>query len=220
MDQLVKTLTLKQPWAAAIAFCGKDVENRSWAPPRSMVGERIAIHAGKSIEKEALEEVVSRYPWLEDGSYVRLGAVVATATLVGARRADDRDSVAERIRRSRWRNEETWGWLLEDVVAIPPIPIKGRLGLWALPDELARLASINTRAARHTPHPDAAPAELDRRVRQYLKELELPGEFARRSYAEGFRNTRPTARSLARQVVTRSMRSAFHQAFEAEEHAQ
>lgn len=43
----MKALTLLNPWAQAIAYWGKDVENRTWAPPASLVGERIAIHAGK-----------------------------------------------------------------------------------------------------------------------------------------------------------------------------
>jgi hypothetical protein len=44
----VKALTLHQVWASAIATGAKSHETRSWAPPKSLIGERIAIHAGKS----------------------------------------------------------------------------------------------------------------------------------------------------------------------------
>lgn len=42
-------LTLWPEWAWAIANLDKRVENRTWAPPISMVGKRIAIHSGASI---------------------------------------------------------------------------------------------------------------------------------------------------------------------------
>mgnify|MGYP003560963222 CR=1 FL=1 len=44
----MKALTLHAPWAHAVAWLGKPLENRGWPPPLSIVGERIAIHAGLS----------------------------------------------------------------------------------------------------------------------------------------------------------------------------
>jgi hypothetical protein len=43
----VKALTLHQPWASLVALGVKTIETRSWAAPRSLVGQHIAIHAGK-----------------------------------------------------------------------------------------------------------------------------------------------------------------------------
>lgn len=45
----MKAITLHPEWAHAIVHLGKRVENRNWRPPASLVGQRIAIHAGKSI---------------------------------------------------------------------------------------------------------------------------------------------------------------------------
>ena len=67
-------------------------ETRSWAPPKHLIGERIAIHAAKrKLTKAELRELPSmihhdisaRYGhfWEEDVPY---GAVVATAELGGA----------------------------------------------------------------------------------------------------------------------------------------
>jgi len=43
----MKALTLWPEWAWAVRRLGKDVENRTWRPPSSVVeGTRIAIHAG------------------------------------------------------------------------------------------------------------------------------------------------------------------------------
>lgn len=43
----MKALTVRQPWASLIVAGVKDVENRSWAAPERLVGERIGIHAAK-----------------------------------------------------------------------------------------------------------------------------------------------------------------------------
>jgi hypothetical protein len=45
----MKAITLWPEWAHAIVHLGKRVENRDWRPPASLIGQRIAIHAGKSI---------------------------------------------------------------------------------------------------------------------------------------------------------------------------
>jgi hypothetical protein len=41
-------LTVKQPWAEAIARHGKNVENRSRRPPAHLIGQRVAIHVGQA----------------------------------------------------------------------------------------------------------------------------------------------------------------------------
>ena len=51
----MKAITLKQPWASLVASGLKQVENRTWAVPRSIRGERIAIHAGKGFDPDGLE---------------------------------------------------------------------------------------------------------------------------------------------------------------------
>lgn len=44
-------LSIQQPWAYAILFLGKPVENRTW--PTKVRG-RIQIHAGKKLDKEGV----------------------------------------------------------------------------------------------------------------------------------------------------------------------
>jgi hypothetical protein len=43
----MKALTLHQPWASLIALGVKTIETRSWACPPSLIGQPLAIHAGK-----------------------------------------------------------------------------------------------------------------------------------------------------------------------------
>jgi activating signal cointegrator 1 len=49
----MKAISLWQPWASLIACGAKPYETRSWAPPRELIGQTIAIHAAKKIDKDA-----------------------------------------------------------------------------------------------------------------------------------------------------------------------
>ncbi len=43
----MRALTERHPWGWMISHGGKAVENRGWAPPDALLGQRFAIHAGK-----------------------------------------------------------------------------------------------------------------------------------------------------------------------------
>jgi hypothetical protein len=49
----MKAISLWQPWASLIACGAKPYETRSWAPPPDLIGQTIAIHAAKKIDKGA-----------------------------------------------------------------------------------------------------------------------------------------------------------------------
>lgn len=49
----MKAISLWQPWASLIACGAKPYETRSWAPPRDLIGQTIAIHAAKKIDRGA-----------------------------------------------------------------------------------------------------------------------------------------------------------------------
>src|SRR5690554_1369660 len=44
----MKALTIKAPWAQAIVYGTKRIENRTWKPHADVIGKRIAIHCGRS----------------------------------------------------------------------------------------------------------------------------------------------------------------------------
>ena len=43
----MKTISLWQPYASLIAAGVKTIETRGWAPPKRLMGQRIAIHAAR-----------------------------------------------------------------------------------------------------------------------------------------------------------------------------
>lgn len=51
----MKAISLWQPWASLIACGVKVYETRSWPPPRELIGQPIAIHAAKKIDRGAAE---------------------------------------------------------------------------------------------------------------------------------------------------------------------
>lgn len=51
----MKAISLWQPWASLIACGAKPFETRHWAPPRELIGQPIAIHAAKKIDKGAAQ---------------------------------------------------------------------------------------------------------------------------------------------------------------------
>lgn len=53
-------LTLKQPWAWAVIYAGKDVENRTWKPAKPC---RLLIHAGVKWDEDGMLTLMRRGLW-------------------------------------------------------------------------------------------------------------------------------------------------------------
>lgn len=123
----MKVLTIRQPWAWAILFAGKDIENRSW---QTHYRGPLAIHAGSKIESDATLPRRARAPEPDD---LVCSAILGVVDLV---------DVVEKSR-SPWFNGP-FGLVLRNPRPLSkPLPCKGRLGLWSLtPSELRRLQSL------------------------------------------------------------------------------
>lgn len=61
MDLPTKALSVRQPWAWAIIFAGKDIENRSWQAVNHglEVRGRIVLHAAKGMTKAEYDEAAT-----------------------------------------------------------------------------------------------------------------------------------------------------------------
>ena len=75
----MKAITLHEPWATLIAAGKKTIETRDWKPPAYLLGERIAIHAGR--RKPTGGDLRLLKGIQERTELLPLGCVVATATL-------------------------------------------------------------------------------------------------------------------------------------------
>ncbi len=156
----MRGLTVRQPFAEAIAladtfFLGdwaKLSENRSRPPPVDLIGEEIAIHAGKAHidEDEAVTVGKMLFNKLPDQLRVKLvrdaytkgqwyhrliegqGKILCVATLAGIAWSKDELSPKQQ----RWWIGDC-AWKLENVRTLHrPIACRGQLGLWSLPDDV------------------------------------------------------------------------------------
>lgn len=118
----MKALTIRQPWAGAIAHQTKRVENRSWKLPAKHEGARILIHAGAKPDKDAVVY----------GEHLDVySVIVAVATITGCHYSDDGTCCGP------WGFANTYHWELADVVKLnEPVPATGALGFWTVPDDV------------------------------------------------------------------------------------
>jgi len=135
----MRALTIKQPWLHAIMSGAKPVENRTWPAPAGVIGQVIALHASKRYDYGAPFPPGTVTPGWEPGE-LPLGAVAAVATVAGCHplyhicNPEGPVTVC-----SPWA---VWGqchWLLADVRPLSePVPCRGMLGLWRLPEEVEK----------------------------------------------------------------------------------
>lgn len=146
----MRGLTVRQPWAQAIATGAKTVENRttgySWRGP-------LAIHAGLAwSDRGAADERIAEWHGARLGLAVPChpmplpelfpeGAVVAVSELVDAHpdtgccRPWGESAYVEASGR---RRTAIWHLVLENTRALAePVPYRGRQGLWPVPEYLA-----------------------------------------------------------------------------------
>lgn len=143
----MRALTIRQPWAWAIVHGGKTVENRT----RNIAGDYrgpVAIHAGLTIDADgvlddrvtaAIETYYREHRRGELGGEMPTGAIIGVANLWAVHQArpgccPDRGTPPFG---DRWAMADHWHLCLSGARALPePIPYRGRLGLWTLPDDV------------------------------------------------------------------------------------
>jgi hypothetical protein len=135
----MKALSLWQPWATAIACGAKKIETRSWS---TNYRGPIAIHAAKTWNDQCAlaygtlvdrEDFYQLLPKDDDGRLheLPLGAIVAYAELVDVTGVINLIGKLTPLEQSLGNySEGRYGWILEDVKLIVPVPAKGRQGLW------------------------------------------------------------------------------------------
>jgi len=160
----MKALTIWPEWCWAIVHLGKNVENRRWDPRRRglQIGDRFAIHAGKTIggrpgievRRKAFDDLrfmAERAGYLlpmvgefakdgegfvvpmEGGDLVCDGSTVVRSAIVAVATLAD----VTRESWSPWAAPGEVHWVLGPTDILPePVVCGGKQGLWTLPPEV------------------------------------------------------------------------------------
>ena len=123
----MKVLTIKQPWASLIIQGYKRFEFRSW---QTKYRGDLLIHAGKGIDKEAVERLKKYIP--ED---MPLGKIIGKVKLVDCiKMSPEFKEKLLKENKDIYKDssfKENYGWQLTDIQKFDePIEAKGKLSLW------------------------------------------------------------------------------------------
>src|SRR3990167_1433244 len=152
---------MRQPWAWLVVHGQKDIENRDWPLPKTFtLPQRIYVHAGAKPDGDNYNEIkwalIAAQRLAGEKFYAPLwkliyhrkkeyasyyGAIVGEVTITGC--------VSHST--SKWFSG-AYGFLLADPIAYAqPIPCKGRMGFWELPDAVVeQIRAVSMRQAAHS----------------------------------------------------------------------
>ena len=162
----MKAISLWQPWASLVALKLKTIETRGHDRFKGLVGQRIAIHAGRKFDMEGL--LVSRL--IDSGKFghglsallafenitrwalLTRGKILCTARVEQAAWAWDlSNSGVELEGRTLCDVQDKFLIFLEDIETLPePRWFKGRQGIFNVPEELILSASASLREKNRT----------------------------------------------------------------------
>ena len=119
MSEMILAVSVRQPWANLIASGRKTIETRSWK----------TTYRGKLLIVSSLRPAI--FP---------AGYAVAVCRLTGCRQMTREDE----LRACCQFDVELFSWLLDDVFAIRPFKVRGRLGLYPVECDEGQLACVET----------------------------------------------------------------------------
>lgn len=152
----MQALTLWPEWIPAITRLGKDIENRPWEPPQSLLGKRFALHAGSTIGgkpgKDSIYQGIAAvvhmarragwngsYHYGPDGVTFQRGEEEVTVNVADIRLS----AVVATCRlagfgvgleaKDPWAASLMVNWKIDEVIVLPePVPCRGYQKLWGL----------------------------------------------------------------------------------------
>lgn len=151
----MKAITIWQPWASLIVAGAKPYEFRGWKPPRSLIGQRIAIHAGaRSIKRNEMYWLNRQFwdetetppclhahvaqplllKWIDNPRLLPLSHILCTAILgepKGGGECAREFGIEVGGNDSDRDGTFNWGWPLTEIQVLePPEPARGAQGFW------------------------------------------------------------------------------------------
>ena len=169
----MKAISLWQPWATLVALKLKTIETRNHSRFRALAGKRIAIHAAQKWNQDGL--LVSRLldgrplghalPNIMNIDYWAMrcrGKIVCTATVNDTMWAEDAAANRNELEcRALCDVEDKFLLFLGDIKPLAkPFPVRGRQGIFTVPDELFADNGPRITPACAFPHADRDTVQL------------------------------------------------------------
>jgi hypothetical protein len=132
----IRGLSLTRPWPFAFTEgpqeLQKRVENRSWKPPRTILGQYVALHSAKSWSEEDRDFIAEAMgltvPRKSDFPHSEIFAV---CRVMGYATSESQLPPLQQV----WFFGP-YGWLLTNFVKlVRPVPCAGALSLWSFDDK-------------------------------------------------------------------------------------
>jgi hypothetical protein len=156
----MKALTIWQPWASLIMAGAKPWEWRGWTPPRSLIGQRIVIHASaRAVKRDEICDIIGMLQagdsslvyepaWrLLERAHIAsypLAAGLGTAilgepipALAWAREHHKGGIDSDRIDHHGVELDDKFAWPLTQIESFEPVvPMRGAQGFWTWPERV------------------------------------------------------------------------------------
>lgn len=166
---MLTACTLWRPWPDPVVAGVKPIENRPNPPPRKLLGELVAIHAGKTWDADGAAFIRARgFKLVEEGRDERIGAIVGVARIAGwldrrpaklIEQPDGTESGLVTSERTAFHerlnnlDRDPWwmgpvGILLVDARPIAPVKCRGMQGWFTVPDDVEAVVRERWEAAR------------------------------------------------------------------------
>lgn len=150
----------------AINHLGKDVENRTWPAPKWLIGQWFAIHGGAEPKGATLREARQDLESLQARGLAPASLTLAetiTPGIVSVAKLDRcfEDSDDDPLSESPWFSGP-FGWVWLELVGLPePVPCRGALGLWDVPQDVLARVREQFRGARSSPFSETTRGGFD-----------------------------------------------------------
>lgn len=136
--EIIKVITLHEPWASLIINSFKKLETRRHEQLKYLAGQRIGIHAGRKYDGNAWrqvklwarDEAAVQMAMPENARFLTMGAILGTATVVSADWIKQH-RIHTHAALVNCHDDRRFGLFLADVKKFAePIPWTGRQGAW------------------------------------------------------------------------------------------
>jgi len=172
----LKVISIWQPYATLAAYGFKTHETRSWAAPKSVIGQRIGIASTKVVKPEQraafadpeFQRFYSQTGLPSSFDDLPLGHLLGTAVLESVEPVTDEliEDISPEELAYGWHRPGYWVWRLQDHEPLTtPIAIRGAQGIYDWQGDVTQAFGANAQPQISGQNHQERPADIRRHLR-------------------------------------------------------